>query len=98
MSEYHLIADCNSKYVLHMLPLSESDAELTCQQAADRLGVSLEYVLQRIADGNLRCRNAGGDLRIASDEVVEFQRQLDARRRAALDELAAQAQELDMGY
>lgn len=98
VSEYHLVAVCKSKCVLYMLPPPESAAELTCQQAADRLGVSLEFVLQRIDDGSLRSRNAGGDLRIASGDLVEFQQRLDGRRRAALDELATQAQELDMVY
>jgi excisionase family DNA binding protein len=76
----------------------EPQTELSIQLAAERLGVSLEFVKQLIADGSFRSVTTGGELRISDDALTEFRRQIDERRCAVLDELADQAQELDMGY
>lgn len=73
-------------------------AELTCQQAADRLGVSLAFLMVLLDTGLISFRDAGSERRLALHDILAFQRKLDEQRHAALDELATQAQQLDMGY
>lgn len=97
VSEQHSAENIAEPEAITMTPADPS-TELTCQQAADRLGVSLEFLTQLLDDGSLRCRQIEGERRISVCDLIEFQRQLDERRHVALDELSAQAQELDMGY
>jgi excisionase family DNA binding protein len=49
-------------------------APLTIQQAAERLGVSIDTVRRRIAEGQLRATKHGRVIRISETEIQRFLR------------------------
>ena len=72
------------------------NAELTTQEVADYLNVSRPYVVGLIDQQKLPARKVGTRRRVAFEDLLRYDEQQRAQRRAALDELARIDQELGL--
>jgi len=73
-------------------------AELTTQEAANILNISRPYLVKLLENDVIPYTKTGTHRRIRYQILMEYKQQRDEESRSALDELANQAQELDMGY
>lgn len=74
------------------------NAQLTTQQAADLLGVSRPFLVEQMKSGQLAFQKVGTHRRIAYVELMRYREKMAAESQEAMNSLAAEAQELKLGY
>ena len=81
----------------HAITLVPTETEITTQQAADLLHVSLPYVVGLVDNGKLPARMVGPQRRVMLADVLAFKIESKIKARAALREMVAldQAQGLE---
>ena len=96
---FHLLIDILAQMAQgNAVTLIPIHAELTTQEAADILNVSRPFLIKLIETGEIICRKVGRHRRIRFEDLMNYKQRIDGDRTQALDELADQAQELNMGY
>ncbi len=75
-----------------------TDTEISTQQAAEMLNVSRPHIVKLLEKEELPYHKVGTHRRIKLKDLEEYREKMDKKRRKLLEELAKQAQELDMGY
>lgn len=73
-------------------------AELTTQEAADLLNVSRPHLVKLLENGSLPFHKTGKHRRVRFADLLAYKAQREQASAQAMEELAAQGQELRMGY
>jgi excisionase family DNA binding protein len=84
MSQHHIV----TSYPTH--------AELTTQEAADLLGVSLPFLIKQLESKEILYRKVGQHIRILFQDLMTYKNRIDEARNQSLDELVALDQELGL--
>jgi excisionase family DNA binding protein len=81
-----------------LLSDSKGKADIGTQQTADLLGVSRPHVVSLLENGEIPFFKVGTHRRIQLKDLIEYNKKIKKNRADKLDFLAAQAQDLNMGY
>ena len=80
------------------ITLIPENAELTTVEAADILNVSRPFLIKLLEEGQIPYRKVGRHRRVRLEDIVNYKKAIDREREEVLDQLAADAQQHDMGY
>lgn len=78
--------------------LTPIHAELTTQDAADVLNVSRPFLIELLEKGEIPFRKVGTHRRVLFTDLMKYRQKNRTKQDKAMKELAAQAQEMGMGY
>lgn len=92
---YHVLTEMAQGNAVTLIPVH---AELTTQEAADYLNVSRPYLIRLLETGRIPFSMVGTHRRVKFGALEAFRKTSEEARQKAMEELAAQAQELGMGY
>lgn len=92
---YHLLTEMAHGNAVTLFPIH---AELTTQEAADYLNVSRPYLVRLLEEGKVKFHMVGTHRRVKFRDLDAFRKSTEEERQRVMDELAAQAQDLGMGY
>ncbi|RWB12317.1 MAG: helix-turn-helix domain-containing protein [Mesorhizobium sp.] len=92
---YRLLTEMGQGNAVTVIPIH---AELTTQEAADYLNVSRPYLIRLLEDGRLPFNMVGTHRRVKFSDLTAYRNSEEEERKKLMEELAAQAQELGMGY
>jgi excisionase family DNA binding protein len=82
----------------HEVVVKPLNDELTTQKAAEFLRVSRPFLIKMLEEGEIPHRKVGKHRRILLSDLENYKERIDEKRLKVLSKLAAQAQELEMGY
>jgi len=74
------------------------ESELTTKQAADFLNVSRPFLVALLEHQKLPFRLVGTHRRVRFEDVLRYKENIDSERRKVLDQIAAEAQDIKLGY
>jgi excisionase family DNA binding protein len=80
----------------HAVTIAPVHAEVSTQQAADLLNVSRPFVVQLLESGTIPFHRVGSHRRVRLADVLDYRRKRSQGRRAALQEMALEAQEMGL--
>lgn len=80
------------------LSILRSADELTPHEVADLLNVSRPYLDKLLDEGIIPSRQVGVERRVRAQDVMRYKQAERQRQEGILDELAKDAQDLDLGY
>ena len=92
---HHLLTEMAQGNAVTLIPVH---AELTTQEAADHLNVSRPFLISLLEKGKIEFRRVGTHRRIRFSDLETYKRTAEEARLKHMEELAAQAQGLGMGY
>ncbi|WP_027580674.1 helix-turn-helix domain-containing protein [Bradyrhizobium sp. Ai1a-2] len=91
----HLLTEMAQGNAVTIIPIH---AILSTQEAADYLNVSRPHLVGLLEDEKIPFHKVGTHRRIRFQDLADYKASSEKRRREIMEELAAQAEEEDMGY
>jgi excisionase family DNA binding protein len=92
---HHLLTQMSMGNAVTLIPIH---AELTTQEAADYLNVSRPFLIKLLETNRIAFHMVGTHRRVKFTDLEAFRKKAEQERRAAMEELVQQAEELGMGY